>query len=94
MSCFVVDCRKVIILQWVAHTAILPPSRETAEPASCETGSLEGYMTAAPIRGWHTAGREHMPSAVRKAEARSPAPGPVSQVAADSEARFDATSGA
>ena len=46
-----------------------------------------GCKTAAPLRTRHTAGRGQMPSAVRKAEARPPAPDPVSQVAADFEAR-------
>ena len=51
-------------------------------------------MTVAPIWNWHTTGRGRMLSAVRKAEACPPAPDPVSQVAANLEARVTATSGA
>ena len=41
----------------------------------------------APLLIWQTTGRGQMPGAVRKAEARPPAPDPVSQVAADLRAR-------
>ena len=51
-------------------------------------------MTVAPDADWHTTGRGPMPSAVRKAEARPPAPDLAPQVAADLEARVNATSGA
>lgn len=51
-------------------------------------------MTVAPGGNWHTTGRGPMPSAVRKAEARPPAPDLASQVAADLEAKVVTTSGA
>ncbi len=45
-------------------------------------------MTMAPGLIRRTTGRGHMPCAVRKAEARPPAPGSVSKVAADPGARI------
>ncbi len=42
----------------------------------------------------YTMGRDHIPEAVRKAEAWSPAAYPLPQVAAEPEARVFATSGA
>jgi hypothetical protein len=51
-------------------------------------------MTVAPGSERLTMGRGQKPGAVRKAEARPPAPDPVSQVAANLGARVSATSGA
>ena len=59
--------------------------------SSADPGEVEGSMTVAQHSERHTTGRGHMPSAVRKAEARPPAPYPVSQVAADLGARVFVT---
>ncbi len=51
-------------------------------------------MTVAPDPYLPITGRGQRQSAVRKTKARPPAPGPVSQVAVDLEARTEASSGA
>lgn len=76
-------CRKMTIFQIVRKKNRMPGSRPDGICGDGDPGRRRVHMTVAPAPERRTTGRGHTPSAVRKAEARPPAPGPVSQVAAN-----------